>query len=343
MSATPPATTDWPIVGHDWAVALLKRAVAQAQPSHAYLFTGPEGVGKESVARIFAQALLCLAPGPTPCGHCRACQLVAHGNHPDFLVLDLEAQRRALNERELASALKVETVRQIQSDLSRRPVEARWKVVLLPEAERLTVAAANAFLKTIEEPPSHVVLLLTARDKELLLPTILSRCQVLSLRPVPAEQIAAHLRSRCGLDAEQATLLARLSGGRVGWAVRAAGGPGLLEARRSAIEALTAALRATRTDRLALAQTLAKANDPAVLVVWASWWRDLLMLKHKAEATLANVDLQPALAEAATHLAEPEIRTALHAVQRMQYLLQETNVNVQLAWEVLLLKLPRIS
>lgn len=343
MNTTSPPTTDWPVVGHQWAVALLKQAVAEAQPSHAYLFTGPEGVGKRTLAHTFAQALFCLTPGREPCGACRACQLVSHGHHPDFLRLDLEAQRRMLAERELASTFKVEAVRQLQSDLSRRPVEARWKLVLLPEAERLTTAAANAFLKTLEEPPSHVLLLLTARDKELLLPTILSRCQILPLRPVPLDEVASFLQSRLGVEAGRATMLARLSGGRVGWAVRAAAEPAVLEARQAAVEALVTAVRAARTERLALAQTLAKGNDPAVFTVWASWWRDLLLLKHGTGVALTNVDLQATLEEAAGHLAESEIRRALRAVQRTQRLLQETNVNVQLAWEVLLLALPRLS
>ncbi|MCZ7568738.1 MAG: DNA polymerase III subunit delta' [Ardenticatenaceae bacterium] len=341
MNATSPTPAGWPIVGHDWAVALLTRAVAGAQPSHAYLFTGPEGVGKGALARIFTRALFCLRPEARPCDQCRACQLVAHENHPDFLLLDLEAQRRLLNERDLASVLKVETMRQLQNDLIRRPVESRWRVVLLPEAERLTTAAANAFLKTLEEPPAHVVLLLTARDKDLLLPTILSRCQLLPLRPVPTGQIAAFLQDRWGLSAEEAAIVARLSGGRIGWAVQAATVPAVLEARRTAVEALKTALPATRTGRLALAQTLAKTNDPTVLSIWASWWRDVLLLKYGAGDALMNIDLQPALEEIASRLAEPEIRRALHVLQRMQHLLQETNVNVQLAWEVLLLALPR--
>src|SRR5690606_31250577 len=115
-------------------------------------------------------------------------------------------------------------------------------------------AAANAFLKTLEEPPPFAVLVLTTRDKELLLPTILSRCQALPLRPVPAERIERFLRDRLGVNPDRAALVARISNGRVGWAVRAVkeeatgGESPLLEARRAAIEALTTALRGTRTD-----------------------------------------------------------------------------------------------
>ncbi|HYN88301.1 MAG TPA: DNA polymerase III subunit delta' C-terminal domain-containing protein, partial [Ardenticatenaceae bacterium] len=259
--------------------------------------------------------------------------------------------RRLLDEREIAAAYKVETIRRLQRDLSRRPVEARGKVVLLLEGERLTTAAANAFLKTLEEPPPYVVLLLTARDKGVLLPTIISRCQVLLLRPAPVGQIETFLRTLPGASAEQAALVARLSGGRVGWAVRAAGsgqqskpnGPGLLDERRAALEALTTALRSTRTDRLALAQTLAKQEDLRLLATWAGWWRDALLIKHGTPEAVTNIDARPSLEQVAARLPEPEIRRALHALQHTLGLLEETNVNAQLAWEVLLLQLPRLA
>ncbi|MGH2541910.1 MAG: DNA polymerase III subunit delta', partial [Ardenticatenaceae bacterium] len=160
----------WPIIGHELAVAYLSRAIAEDTLAHAYLLTGPEQVGKQTMAQTFAQALLCTAEGNRPCGSCRACHLVQARRHPDFLILDMAWQESVLPDKRSAQSISVDAVRLINGELARRPHEGRWKVLLVPHAEELTVAAANAFLKTLEEPPSFVVILLTARDPDLVLP-----------------------------------------------------------------------------------------------------------------------------------------------------------------------------
>lgn len=334
-------TTHWQIIGHERAVAMLANAVATAQPSHAYLFHGPPHIGKRTVAQRLAQGLVCAAPGEAaPCGNCRPCQLARAGHHPDIVMLDMEAQRQLLGEKEASSTFKVETMRQMQGDLSRRPVEARWKILILPEVERMTDAAANAFLKTLEEPPPYVVLLLTTRDRDLLLPTILSRCQGVPLRPLPIAQIEAALVAGGHASPEQAALLARLSGGLIGWALTAARQPEVLTARAQALETLAQVRRASRTDRLLRAHELAKVNDPTVLTLWASWWRDVLLLQHGALEATTHIDQTPHLRAAAAQYSATQVREALRHLQRAVRLLQETNANPQLVWEVLLLKQP---
>src|SRR5574341_2523844 len=169
----------WNIVGHTWALEMLKRDLALDRARHAYLFTGPEGIGKCTLATEFACALLCSSAG-APCGQCRHCQLAAKGSHPDLLTIAPEISGKRVR----AEKIKIEPVRQLIYDLSLTPVEARRRVARLLRFDAANVETMNAFLKTLEEPPGSTVILLTAARAAALLPSTVSRCEVVSLRPV---------------------------------------------------------------------------------------------------------------------------------------------------------------
>lgn len=323
---------DWGIVGHDWAVHLLQRAVEEGELSHAYLFTGPEGVGKGTLARALASALFCEGQ-PRPCGACRACRLVAAGHHPDFLWVAPATER---------GHLSIEQIRELQRLLSLTPNLARHRVAVLDHFEQATLAAANAFLKTLEEPPEYAVLILLAPDADSLLPTIVSRCQVIALRPLPAHRVEEALVARWGVEPERARLLAHLCGGRLGWAVRAATDPTLLQRREQRLEELLALTMAPLTDRFRYAAELARDLEEAreTLDLWIGWWRDVLLVSSGAgrgngEPVLANLDRRAQLEEFAARFSPDQaaariraIRTALDRLQR--------NANPVLTLEVLL-------
>jgi len=258
------------------------------------------------------------------------------------LMLTPETQRDLLGEKTLANTYKVDTIRALQSELARRPVEGCYKVLIVADAERLTTQAANAFLKTLEEPPSFVVIILTTTDEALLLPTIRSRCQVLTLRPVPLADIEALVREQT-TSAEEATLIARLSAGRVGWALQAATTPDLLDARRQAIDLLHTLLPASYTDRLEQAAALAQAERLDILYIWATWWHDVLLVAANAETDIANIDDLETLRQAANHISREQVLVVLRKIQTTLRLLHETNVQPQLAWETLLLAFPRLT
>jgi DNA polymerase-3 subunit delta' len=326
------ANNSWGIVGHAWAVKLLRQAVEAGSVSHAYLFTGLPGVGKMTLARALAAALLCQGED-APCGDCRGCRLVASGNHPDLHVIESERP---------GESLKIDQVRDLQRQLSLTPLEGRWRVAVLRRFEEATTSAANALLKTLEEPPSYVVLAVLARDADTLLPTIVSRCQQVSLRPLPAARVERALVERWGAEPEQAKLLAHLSGGRLGWAVRTLEDSAGLQRRAQRLDELGELLNAPTTARFRYANRLAR--DPVAtqetLNLWLGWWRDVLLLAAEADAPLTNVDRQNALHDHARRYGVARSTAMVKALRNSADHLKR-NANPRLTLEVLMLDLPR--
>ncbi len=351
MAARGEDFSNWRVIGHEWAVRGLARSLASDRVAHAYLFTGPHGIGKTTLARALAQALECTGAHP-PCGECRSCQNIAHARHPDVLMVegvppryDFEqdsAPPPRSNDRE-RRALRIRQIRDLERDISRSPFEGRWKLAILRRFEEAEEPAANAFLKTLEEPPARARLLLTARDTSLVLPTIASRCQVVPLRPLPIETVERALRERWLVDPTLARLLARLSGGRLGWAMRASADPKMLEARRTCLDELTEALCEGRAERLLRADHIAKDAErlPELLEYWLGWWRDLLLLQSGDGDRITNVDREDRLREQAAHLSLAQILKALKAVRDTAHFLSQ-NSNARLSVDVLLLHLPQL-
>src|SRR3954453_10763116 len=151
--------TSWDIVGHQWAVEHLRTSIVRERVAHAYLFTGPTAIGKATLALRLAQALICERGTGEPCLVFRTCKRVAHGNHPDVRTVSLATQAAAQKPEEARSReLKIDTVREWQRDIDLRPFEASKRVFVLDDADKLNDQAANAMLKTLEEPPAYAVL-----------------------------------------------------------------------------------------------------------------------------------------------------------------------------------------
>lgn len=337
--------SNWDIIGHHWAVDYLRRSTAAGHGAHAYLFAGPANIGKALLALRLAQRLVCDTDGPDPCLVCRSCKRIANGNHPDVRWSSLAIQAAAQKEETKSRELKIDTIRTWQHDLSIRPYEASRRVFILDDAQTLTEQAANALLKTLEEPPLYAVLILIAQGAGDLLPTIVSRCRTLKLRPLPRQLIAESLITRYNVLPADADLLAAWSGGRIGQAIRLLDQPDLIEQQQERLDVLIGLSNGSIVERLKWAEERAKeyrSDHAAVsdwLALWQSWWRDVLLVAGQCPAAITHLDRRDTAADLAAIV-------SLGAAQRFLVALDQTrqqladNVNPQLALEHLVLHLP---
>ena len=328
---------NWGVIGHEWAVRLLRGHIKHDSVRHAYLLVGPRSIGRRTMALRFSQALNCQdpqAPGE-PCRACRACEQVERMQHPDLLVVQAEDQ---------GTTLRVDQVRELQHDLALSPYQSAYKVAVLLRFEEANISAANALLKTLEEPSPRVVLILTAESEELLLPTIVSRCETLHLQPVPLEDLAEVLRARLDISADQAEFLAHVSNGRPGYALRLHHEPDSLEARQDWLDVHSEVLSANRVNRFAIADTLAKNRAAMIdaLTIWLSFWRDVFLKASGAAVPITNVDRSAEIEHLAGQLGFKRASQAVIDIEQIMNLLNR-NINSRLALEVLMLDLPAIT
>lgn len=328
-------TGNWNLLGHEWAVDMLKQHIARDSLRHAYLLSGPPGLGRRTLALRLAQALNCTQPAAPghPCGGvCRDCRQLESMTHPDLVVVQAETE---------GGTLKVDQVREVRRALSLKPFQAKYRVALFLRFQEASEGAANALLKTLEEAPGYALLILTADAPEQLLPTITSRCEVLRLRPLSVEAIEAHLQSH-GASLERARLIAHVSGGRPGYALKLLQDDMVLEFRAEKLADLDGLLSATRVQKFDYAEKMAKdkENMRQTLLVWLSYWRDVLLRASGAKATITNIDQDETITMLASRLKMGRARQTVSelelAIKRL-----ERNVNPRLLAEVLLLDLPK--
>lgn len=339
----------WDIIGHEWATTYLQQSIASGRDSHAYLLSGPPAIGKRLLARLLAQALLCERNDGVPCGQCRACRKVIAGSHPDLRVAGMDRQAALLGLKDDEAArqkvLRIETIREFQRDLTLKPYEGRRRVFVLHDAERLSDQAANGLLKTLEEPPPYAVLILVADTEGDLLPTVVSRCRPLRLRPLPRSEVLDALHARNVSEAD-AALLAAWSGGRIGWALAMLDAPDELEARQTRLDTLIALPTQGRSARFAWAEERSKqyrAGEQqevfAWLDAWQGWWRDLLLAAAGCPEQVTNLDRRATIDKLAARHNPAQITTFMQRVATSAQQLRE-NANPQLVLENLLLHLP---
>jgi DNA polymerase-3 subunit delta' len=260
--------------------------------------------------------------------------------HPDVRLLEPEITGRGKR------TLRIAEVRDLQRDLNLAAYEARHKIAILTYFDAATQGASNAFLKTLEEPPPDVVLLLTASEADALLPTITSRCRIMTLRPLTAPALQSALEERWQVPPPEAGRLAQLAGGRPGWALRALRDPSLLQERQEQLSVLSQALPADRVRRFDLADRLAKNNEalPDLLRSWLTWWRDLTLIAWGTpdREILVNADRLPELRALAAAWQPQDVSASLARTGEAIWQL-EHNANARLVMENLLMHYPLLQ
>ncbi len=338
------AANPWGVYGHDEAVEMLRRAIASGHLAHAYLVSGPRGVGKEALARRLAQTLVSPSPEDrtSPDRSTRAARQLEAGGSPDVERVAIGGvcdESSHQHESDNSTRIRICQVRRLERLASLAPFAAPRRIFIIDGADDLQPEAAHALLKTLEEPPAGVLIVLLARDPDALLPTIRSRCQSITLRPMPRPALMEALRES-GVEDGQAEVLARLAHGRYGLAMRMHADPSMAVLRESAVEEAQRIVRAGRNERFDVAERLGGAwyrERESVLTtidLWREWWRDVLLAS-------AGVEDPPPVEVAFVAAACPpgEAVRALRAVQTArEHLL--VNTNAQLALEVMMLDLP---
>jgi len=317
------------IIGQARPITILQSSLRSGDISHAYLFYGPEGIGKQMTALNFAKALNCLSLDDDPCGECPHCRKFDNGNFPDFLMVAPKD-----------GSIKIETIRELQKKVNFRPYEGKFKVVLIDGAEEMTLGAANSFLKTLEEPPGATVFILVCHNFNLMIPTIISRCQKIQFNLIPVEAIKNILVNKNQTAPEDAHLMATYSRGSLGKALET-DISGIMKVR----DEILSSIGSISFDEIDLVLKKNKSwsgdkeNLEIRLAAILSITRDLVVLKAaKKEGLIANLDVRDKLISLIEASNLNQLIFLFYAVEETMRQLKR-NINTQLLLDLLMIKM----
>ena len=316
------------VIGQEQITGHLQNAIRMGKISHAYIIQGEAGSGKKMLADIFATTLQCEEGGIEPCGHCQSCKQALSGNHPDI--------RHLIHEK---ATIGVDDIRlQLNNDIMVKPYSRPYKVYIIDEAEKMTEQAQNAMLKTIEEPPEYAIILLLTVNAKLLLPTILSRCILLNVRPVARGAITKLLTERHGIAKYMAEVAADFADGVPGRAIAYAQSGEFVEQKDEVLKVLR------RLSSMPADELYKKVKDwagrkqelPEVLQLMNLWYRDVLVMKSTGGAGRPVFkEEENELRRQAEQLSFRKIEENMEAIDEMQARMN-ANVNTEVALEVLM-------
>ena len=320
------------IIGQEHIKEHLRATLVSGKVSQAYLITGENMSGKEYIARIFANALVCDHPenGYEPCGKCRSCIQAATGNHPDIITVTHNRP----------NTVSIDDIReQIVSDVQIKPYQSRWKIYIMNEAEKMTLQAQNALLKTLEEPPEYAVILLLSTTETSLLPTILSRCIRLDMRPVEDKIVKNYLMSEIKVPDYRADICTAFARGNIGRAKSLAVSEDFDNIREETIRVLKFIRKMDTSDMI---RTLKKMEEYKlyindILDIMMIWYRDVLLYKATMDdSAVVFADETQSIRNEAENSSYEGIEEILMTMEKTKQRLK-ANVNFELAMELMLL------
>ena len=322
-------TTFRDVVGHESIIGHFKSSIEQGKVAHAYLIHGEKGTGKKMLAGLFAKTLQCEAGGKDPCGTCRSCIQCDSGNQPDIIWVTHEKP----------TVISVDDIReQVNNDIIIKPYSSRYKIYIIPEAELMNPQAQNALLKTIEEPPEYAIIMLLTNNLDKMLPTILSRCITLNLKPVGELDMMEYL-SRMGIPQAKAKFCVGFAFGNLGKAVRLATSEEYNEIKHDCVQILKDINRMEIYDLIDAVKKMSKYKLDIYdyLDIMMMWYRDILMLKVSGSPDkLLFKEEYATLKQQANYISYEGIENVLKALDKVKVRL-EANVNFDIAMELLLL------
>lgn len=319
------------IIDHKSAIKILQKQIKSSRVSHAYLFTGKEGVGKKRLAIQFAKALFCREIVADSCDSCITCRKIEHSNHPDLKNIEIDDDSRQL---------KIDQMREMQKELVYKPYEGQRKIYIINDADRMTSQAANSLLKTLEEPPSYATIVLLAEDVNKILPTVFSRCQHIKLSVISRDKIKEFLL-REGIKKEKVELLSRLANGSPGRALKLSTDEELFARRKEVLTSLVKLHKVNKVELFKFADSmeeLCKQGFP-LLDLLSNWYHDIMMYKHDSESNnIVNYDYKENIKEEAELYTIDELISILNLINDYQQYIDH-NVREDLVLQVLLLKI----
>lgn len=320
------------IVGHEQIKEHMQAAIRDKKPFHAYLFQGEEGVGKEALARTFAAGLQCQSESTDkPCKECVSCRQMESGNQPDVIWVTREK-----------ASLGVDEIReQLCNTMDIKPFSSPYKIYLVPEAEKMTEAAQNALLKTIEEPPEYGIVILMTSNISALLPTIQSRCLTMEFRPLSTAVVESFVKEHCQVPDYQARASAAFAQGNLGKAMRYAKSEDFIERKDHIISLLRHVEQMHLSEMLAVIKDLGTRKDEVrdYIDLMVLWYRDVLLFKATKDINqLLFQDEASYISREASHRSYEKIEEILQAFEKAKVRLR-ANVNFDITMELMLLTL----
>ena len=320
------------IVGHEQIKEHMQAAIRDKKPFHAYLFQGEEGVGKEALARTFAAGLQCQSESTDkPCKECVSCRQMESGNQPDVIWVTREK-----------ASLGVDEIReQLCNTMDIKPFSSPYKIYLVPEAEKMTEAAQNALLKTIEEPPEYGIVILMTSNISALLPTIQSRCLTMEFRPLSTAVVESSVKEHCQVPDYQARASAAFAQGNLGKAMRYAKSEDFIERKDHIISLLRHVEQMDLSEMLAVIKDLGTRKDEVrdYIDLMVLWYRDVLLFKATKDINqLLFQDEAYYISREASHRSYEKIEEILQAFEKAKVRLR-ANVNFDITMELMLLTL----